>query len=138
RLFDPLCGPSCGQPRPMLASQLDRLDRILDGLPESLQAAVRDAVEQAVAAAVHQAVSQAVPTLLTPLLQHPHLLHALHPGMATASPRAAAVRAAVRNACQRPGNATGAALGLSRCPRGTSTRRRAWKGSVDSGEHPST
>lgn len=37
--------PSNGQPRQTLASQLDRLDGILDGLDAALAGAVQEAVE---------------------------------------------------------------------------------------------
>ena len=43
-------------PRKTLASQLDRLDSLLDGLGESLNEAVANAVQQAVTTAVQQAV----------------------------------------------------------------------------------
>jgi hypothetical protein len=46
--------------RKTLASQIDRLDRILDGLSENLNQAVADAVQGAVELAVRQAVGQAV------------------------------------------------------------------------------
>jgi hypothetical protein len=46
--------------RKTLASQIDRLDSILDGLSENLNQAVADAVQGAVELAVRQAVGQAV------------------------------------------------------------------------------
>ena len=46
--------------RKTLASQIDRLDSILDGLSENLNQAVADAVQGAVGLAVRQAVGQAV------------------------------------------------------------------------------
>jgi hypothetical protein len=49
-----------GQVRRTLASQLDRLDSILDGLSEALNGAVATAVEGAVERAVKQAVGEAV------------------------------------------------------------------------------
>jgi hypothetical protein len=49
-----------GQVRKTLASQLDRLDSILDGLSEALNGAVATAVEGAVERAVRQAVGEAV------------------------------------------------------------------------------
>ncbi len=48
-----------GQQRRTLATQLDRLEGILDGLGQNLTIAVAAAVEQAVHQAVEQAVSQA-------------------------------------------------------------------------------
>src|SRR6185369_7344786 len=58
--------------RKTLATQLDRLDSILDGLAEALNEAVSDAVRQSVAAAVGEAVQAAVKEVLT----HPELLRA--------------------------------------------------------------
>ena len=55
-----------GPTRKTLASQLDRLDSILDGLSEGLNDAVASAVREAVGLAVHEAV-QAV--LTNPLLR---------------------------------------------------------------------
>jgi hypothetical protein len=46
-------------PRKSLASQLDRLDTILDGLADALQGAVADAVREALAPAVRDAVREA-------------------------------------------------------------------------------
>jgi hypothetical protein len=56
---------SNGQPRKTLASQLDRLDAILDGLDAALAGAVQDAVEQA--------VKQAVQAVLTEVLTNREL-----------------------------------------------------------------
>jgi hypothetical protein len=56
---------SNGQPRKTLASQLDRLDRILDGLDAALAGAVQEAVEQA--------VKQAVQAVLTEVLTNRQL-----------------------------------------------------------------
>src|SRR5947208_5789358 len=49
-----------GQERKTLATQLDRLDSILDGLSDALNGAVATAVEGAVERAVRQAVGAAV------------------------------------------------------------------------------
>jgi hypothetical protein len=58
-----------GPARKTLASQLDRLDRILDGLSESLDQAVAQAVREAVGLAVREAVQAVLAELLTnPLL----------------------------------------------------------------------
>jgi hypothetical protein len=54
-----------GQQRKTLASQIERLDSILDGLSENLNEAVTTAVQQAVTAAVHEAVKQAVIEVVT-------------------------------------------------------------------------
>jgi hypothetical protein len=62
--------PSNGQPRQTLASQLDRLDDILDGLDAALAGAVQEAVEQA--------VKQAVQAVLTEVLTNRQLQEQLH------------------------------------------------------------
>ena len=54
-----------GKVRKTLAEQLDRLDRILDGLAEALNEAVADAVREAVGAAVREAVQATVQEVLT-------------------------------------------------------------------------
>jgi hypothetical protein len=55
--------------RKSLSEQIDRLDRILDGLAEALNGAVADAVTQAVSLAVKEAVQ----TVLTEVLSNPEL-----------------------------------------------------------------
>lgn len=60
-------------PRKTLASQLDRLDGIIDTLADGLTGAVADAVRDAVTAAVRQAVEQ----VLHEVLANPELLRAL-------------------------------------------------------------
>jgi len=60
-------------PRKTLASQLDRLDGIIDTLAEGLNGAVADAVRDAVSDAVRQAVDQ----VLQEVLANPQLLRAL-------------------------------------------------------------
>jgi hypothetical protein len=55
--------------RKSLSEQIDRLDKILDGLAEALNGAVADAVTQAVG----QAVKEAVQTVLTEVLSNPDL-----------------------------------------------------------------
>jgi hypothetical protein len=100
---------SPGQTRKTLAHQLDRLEIILDGLHQTLPAAIGKAVEQAVAAAVQQALSQALPALLTALLNQPPFLHTLHRETATAGLSIVPMRVAVRDACQRLGQASMAA-----------------------------
>jgi hypothetical protein len=54
-----------GQTRKTLASQLDRLDSILDGLSEGLSDAVASAVREAVGLAVREAVQAVLAELLT-------------------------------------------------------------------------
>jgi hypothetical protein len=55
--------------RKSLSEQIDRLDKILDGLAEALNGAVADAVTQAVSLAVKEAVQ----TVLTEVLANPDL-----------------------------------------------------------------
>jgi hypothetical protein len=57
------------QVRKSLSEQIDRLDKILDGLAEALNGAVADAVTQAVGLAVKEAVQ----TVLTEVLSNPDL-----------------------------------------------------------------
>jgi hypothetical protein len=72
-----------GPARKTLASQLDRLDGVLDGLSEGLNDAVASAVREAVGLAVREAV-QAV---LTELLTNPALREQLQrPAAAEAAP----------------------------------------------------
>jgi hypothetical protein len=72
-----------GQQRKTLASQLDRLDAIIDTLGEGLSGAVSGAVEQAVESAVRHAVSLAVKeatqAILGEILVNPDLRAALAP-----------------------------------------------------------
>jgi len=69
-----------GQVRKTLASQLDRLDSILDGLSEALNGAVASAVEGAVERAVKQAVGEAVretlQAVIAEVVSNPDLLAA--------------------------------------------------------------
>jgi len=58
-------------PRKTLASQLDRLDSLLDGLGESLNEAVATAVQQAVSVAVQQAVVEVLTNQDLQRLLHP-------------------------------------------------------------------
>src|SRR5262245_35765678 len=68
------------QVRKTLASQLDRLDSILDGLSEALNGAVASAVEGAVERAVKQAVGEAVretlQAVIAEVVSNPDLLAA--------------------------------------------------------------
>ena len=74
---------SNGQVRRTLASQIDRLDGILDGLSDGLNQAVADAVRDAVGVAVREAASvavrEALQAVLTEVLTNPALLEHLHP-----------------------------------------------------------
>jgi hypothetical protein len=64
-----------GQERKTLASQIDRLDTILDGLSEALSESVATAVQEAVSLAVKEAVQ----TVLTEVLTNPELRDLLQP-----------------------------------------------------------
>jgi hypothetical protein len=77
--------------RKSLSEQIDRLDRILDGLAEALNGAVADAVTQAVSLAVKEAVQ----TVLTEVLSNPDLRAQLQ-GRAVA-PIAAGTDPAIRS-----------------------------------------
>jgi hypothetical protein len=70
--------PSNGQTRKTLASQLDRMDGILDGLDAALAGAVQEAVEQA--------VKQAVQTVLTEVLSNRQLQEQLQQSVQLALP----------------------------------------------------
>jgi len=54
-----------GQSRKTLATQLDRLDQVLDGLADNLNEAVADAVRKATGQAVQEAVHKALVEVLT-------------------------------------------------------------------------
>jgi len=92
-----------GQPRPTLASQLDRLESILEHLHETFQQTVAATVEPAVARVLQQAVSQTiqatVPLLLDALRGNTPLLPMLHEPRDTTAPRTPPVRALVLDAC---------------------------------------
>src|SRR4051794_12989128 len=62
-----------GRERKSLAGQIDRLDRVLDGLADNLNEAVADAVKAAVGAAVREAVAG----VLTEVLTNPKFVAAL-------------------------------------------------------------
>ena len=64
-----------GQERKTLASQIDRLDTILDGLSEALSESVSTAVQEAVSLAVKEAVH----TVLTEILTNAELRDRLQP-----------------------------------------------------------
>jgi hypothetical protein len=80
-----------GRFRPTLAEQIDRLDKVLDGLAEGLNEAVATAVK----AAVGVAVKEAVQAVLTEILANPAIpaklagvaTPATPPGNATPKPR---------------------------------------------------
>jgi hypothetical protein len=90
----PMTTTTNGQARKTLASQLDRLDSILDGLSDALNEAVATAVEGAVGRAVKQAVGEAVKETLQAViaeaLTNADLIAAactlLTPGTAAAAP----------------------------------------------------
>ena len=65
-------------PRKNLSAQLDRLDRILDGMVDGLHGAVADSVKDAVAVAVKEAITQ--------VLTDPALLKRLHEVQRAAAP----------------------------------------------------
>jgi hypothetical protein len=71
-----------GQERKTLASQIDRLDTILDGLSEALNESVSTAVQEAVSLAVKEAVQ----TVLTEVLTNPELRDRLQPPSPPAPP----------------------------------------------------
>jgi hypothetical protein len=79
-----------GRERKTLASQLDRLDSILDGLSEALNGAVASAVEGAVERAVKQAVGEAVretlQAVLAEVVSNPDLLAAARTLLAPGTP----------------------------------------------------
>jgi hypothetical protein len=75
--------------RKTLASQLDRLDNILDALSDGLNEAVASTVEQAVGTAV----SSAVAAVLTELLSNPMVVTRLRDAIGHASPPIATVAA---------------------------------------------
>lgn len=60
-------------PRKTLASQLDRLDSIIDALAAGLNETVADVVRQAVTVAIQQAI----PAILQMVLEHPEILQRL-------------------------------------------------------------
>ena len=64
-----------GQVRKTLASQIDRLDTMLDGLGDALSESVATAVQEAVSLAVKEAVQ----TVLTEVLTNPDLRKRLEP-----------------------------------------------------------
>jgi hypothetical protein len=70
--------PANGQSRKTLASQLDRLEGMLDGLDTALPGAVQEAVEQA--------VKQAVQTVLTEVLSNRELQQQLQQAAQPAPP----------------------------------------------------
>jgi hypothetical protein len=77
---------SNGQVRKTLASQLDRLDQILDTLGEGLNEAVGQAVQEAVEAAVREGVRQGVRGALSEVLTNPEVLAALRAALAPEPP----------------------------------------------------
>jgi hypothetical protein len=77
---------SNGRPRKTLASQIDRLDTMLEGLSENLNEAVADVVRTAVVIAVREAVQGALAEVLTNPAILARLRDALPPMPATPTP----------------------------------------------------
>src|SRR3954447_3433041 len=75
-----------GPARKTLASQLDRLDAILDTLGEGLNEAVAQAVQQAVAAAVRDRVHHGAAGALSEVLTTPEVLAVLRAALAPEAP----------------------------------------------------
>src|SRR3954471_11845352 len=71
-----------GRARKTLADQIDRLDRVLDGLAEGLNEAVAAEVQRAVGRAVREAVQAAIREVLT----NPELAARLRPSSPTTAP----------------------------------------------------
>ena len=91
--------PTNGSMRKTLASQLDRMDQMLDGLSEGLNEAVAAAVQEAVGQAVRAAVQQA----LAEVLANAELRQRLAMGDGLAAPAAAAPPPQETAAPTRPG-----------------------------------
>src|SRR5688500_6513503 len=112
------------RPRRQLADQIDRLDRVLDGLAENLNEAVASAVQQSVGAAAREAVQG----VLAEVLGNPAVLALLREAVASAAPPAAASRRAPGGSPARPGLLAragawlGSLLGWARA-----ACRRAWE-----------
>src|SRR5947209_5822508 len=104
-----------GQVRKTLATQLDRLDSILDGLSDGLNEAVATAVQQAVATAVQQAVVEVMTNAELERLLHPSAPQPPTPPYPT-PPRSRGRQAGGWAGCGRPYAALPA--GLPRRPRG--------------------
>jgi hypothetical protein len=85
-----------GQERQTLASQIDRLDSILDGLSEALSESVSTAVQEAVSLAVKEAVH----TVLTEVLTNPELRDRLQPPCPPLRSRRNSVQVAAKPAMQ--------------------------------------
>ena len=81
-----------GRARKTLADQIDRLDRVLDGLAEGLNEAVAAEVQRAVGRAVREAVQAAIKEVLT----NPELSARLRGSTAMTTPAAPATATAVR------------------------------------------
>lgn len=99
-------------PRKTLATQLDRLDVILDGLADALNGSVEDAVRGVVA----QAVREAVAATLQEVLNQPDLLKAALARHAPEQIRAAKPRPSLRGllgAARRAASGAASAAGLA-------------------------
>src|SRR6516165_7488657 len=73
---------SNGSQRRTLASQLDRLDTILDALSDGLHQAVTSAVQDAVERAVREALQQTIQGLVSEVLTNPDALALLRATLA--------------------------------------------------------
>src|SRR3954468_2672881 len=101
-----------GRARKSLADQIDRLDRVLDGLAEGLNEAVAAEVQRAVGLAVRDAGQAAIRGVLT----NPELAARVRPGGETLPPNPSPAAAGGRlpSPCRR---VAGWAVGLSRLVR---------------------
>jgi len=84
--------------RKSLASQLDRLDSILDGLDQALTGAITEAVKEAVSTAV----SEAVRATLIEVVTNPDVLALLRGGIAPVASVQVSASAAADSAAPRP------------------------------------
>jgi len=88
-----------GETRKSLASQIDRLDAMLDNLAEGINDTVVDAVKEAVGQAVREAVQVAITEVLTNTVLQRHLRSAAAPASEPAAPGSKGVVHGVRRAC---------------------------------------
>ena len=93
-----------GRARKTLADQIDRLDRVLDGLAEGLNEAVAQEVQRAVGRAVREVVQAAIQEVLT----NPELAARLRPGERRTQLRHLAVPSSAGDAARCPGGSPAA------------------------------
>src|SRR5262249_21488830 len=108
------------QQRKTLASQLDRLDGILDALSDGLNQAVAHTVEQAVGSAVRDTVQAVLAELLTNPVVLSRLREALAPTVPVAQPASepappVTVRDKARSAVRSVRSTCGSILGKVKC-----------------------